>query len=400
MFNFKGELELSKSWLNRVLILNSFFENILIEGHSNADDCKFLKQSLQDFKNLKTEFYVGKGGTTFRFLALRISRKPGRYKIQLDESLLKRPVQDLIELLAEFRVRSFINSQNEFEMESEGWVNPNRTIKVNASKSSQFLTALLLSSIDLEFDLSIKIENFITSESYFDYTLDLLNQLGIEVHKNKFNEVISVFIKKKQIPTKNKLDSELDISSAFTLSAAAVLNGQVQISNWNSKSSQPDKLFVEIFQRMNIKMIQKNNDLFVNKTSGFKSINVSLDNTPDLFPVLSVLCSFADGISYLTDVDQLVFKESNRLEKTIELLAKCDVQFETIDDGLKIYGQSNRMYKKRDLILFDTAHDHRMAFAAALFILKKYPIKMNDPMVIKKSYPQFYQHIGLDHLYE
>ena len=396
MFKFVGELELSKSWLNRMLILNSFSQTISFRGSSSADDCCLLDQALQEFKDGKNHFNAGKGGTTFRFLAFRISRIKGNYKVALDESLLKRPLDDLIQILEQLGVKSYLNSKNEFEIHSQGWCDTKEYIQINSNKSSQFLSGLLLSSIECPFDIKIKINRPIASESYFEYTLKLLNQVGVQYAINKNENELMIEIKKNQFIKIDELQSELDISSAFTICSAAVLSGEVQITNWNKESNQPDKVFLKYFDMMNISYIENNNLFSIQKANKYKAIEVNLQNAPDLFPVLAVLCSFAEGISYLFGADQLIYKESNRLEKTIELLNKCQVKIEVVENGIKIHGDPNRTYYKKDLILFDTASDHRMAFAAALFILKKYPIKMNDPKVISKSYPQFYEHIGLN----
>ena len=95
MFQFVGDLEISKSWMNRALILQSFQPHLKIVGDSSSHDVQLLKKALEKFLVGETEFYAGLGGTTFRFLALRVSRKPGSYLIRADQKLLDRPQTEM-----------------------------------------------------------------------------------------------------------------------------------------------------------------------------------------------------------------------------------------------------------------------------------------------------------------
>ncbi len=382
MFQFVGDLEISKSWMNRALILQSFQTELKIIGDSASQDVQLLKKSLAQFKEGGAEFYAGLGGTTFRFLAFRVSRKPGNYLIRADQKLLERPQTEIIEILKQFAVHSEMNSEG-LVIRSSGWKKPQSPVQVGASESSQFLSALALSSVDLDFYFQLAPLQKITSEAYFTMTLELLKQVGV------------TFGQARQCVRPVDLLGEIDVSSAFSLIGAAVLGGNVCIQNWNSESLQPDIRFLDFFREMKIDFTDKHNRFEISNQTGFQSLRADLSSCPDLFPVLSVLCSFAEGESVLFNAPQLKFKESNRIEKTYELLTRCGFQVQKTDDGMIIQGQPDKSYKAKDLILFDPAHDHRMAMAAALLKIKGFPIQISDMSVVNKSYPQFFQHIGL-----
>lgn len=383
MFQFNGDLEISKSWMNRALILQSFQSELEIIGQSSSQDVQLLKAALEQFKSGRTEFYAGLGGTTFRFLAFRVSRKPGNYLIRADQKLLNRPQSEILHILKQFGVHAELNHEG-LLIRSDGWKQPASPIQVGTQESSQFLSALALSSVDLDFNFQIAPFDKITSESYFTMTLELLKQVGVR------------FGQPHQTVTPMKLFGEIDASSAFSLIAAAVLGGQVTIQNWNSESLQPDLRFLDLFREMKIEFTTSNSQFQISAQSNFKSLRADLASCPDLFPVLAVLCAFADGESVLFNAPQLKFKESNRIEKTFELLSRCGFQVEKSDDGMIIHGEPQKIYKAKDLILFDPAHDHRMAMAAALLKIKGFPMKISDRAVVNKSYPQFFQHIGMN----
>ncbi len=383
MFQFVGDLEISKSWMNRALILQSFQTELKIIGDSRSQDVQLLKKALSQFKEGETEFYAGLGGTTFRFLAFRVSRKPGNYLIRADQKLLERPQNEICEILKQFGVHAELNHEG-LLIRSGGWKKPMSPIKVGTHESSQFLSALALSAVDLDFHFQMAPTQKITSESYFTMTLELLKQVGV------------TFGQAHQSVRPMDLIGEVDVSSAFSLIAAAVLGGNVCIQNWNTESLQPDIQFLDFFRQMGIDFSAMSAQFEISAQTDFKGLRADLSSCPDLFPVLSVLCAFANGESILFNAPQLKFKESDRIEKTFELLSRCGFQVQKTDDGMIIQGQPDKSYKAKDLILFDPAHDHRMAMAAGLLKIKGFPIQISDMTVVNKSYPQFFQHIGLD----
>jgi len=395
-FNFADSLAISKSWMNRALILQSYCSGLKILGQSESDDVFYLKQALDNFLNNQNEFYVGLGGTTFRFLALRVSRKSGLYRIKADKKLFERPQNEIINILSQVGVQSEFNAdRTEFIIHSQGWVSQKEqlVLHVDSKDSSQFLSSVLLNSIDLPFDLVIQTDDQITSIDYLKYTVSLMKTCGVSIQSPK-DGYYKVF--KKSLIRSQELIGEVDVSSFFSLACAAVLAGHACLKNWNAYTLQPDKAFLKIFNTMGIQYKIEGSQFEIKKHDVFYSARVNLENCPDLFPSLAVVCAFATGESELYGARQLVHKESNRIEKTYELLSACEIKCEMRTDGIKIWGDPDYLYKKKNLILFNPEHDHRMAFAAALLILKGFPIQIEQPEVITKSYPQFYQHIGLN----
>ena len=388
-FSFSGALDISKSWMNRALILNSYEPRLEIVGTSQADDVKLLQQCLADLKAGKKEFYVGLGGTTFRFFALRVSREIGNFVIRGEKKLFSRPQDEMISILEQVGVKAYFNSdKTEFHIESKGWRSNEecKVLKVDSKDSSQFLTSVLLNSVNLPFDLQIETSK-VTSESYFNYTQKMMGTYGYAID--------DLFVSHNQKLEPQKMIGEVDVSSFASLAAAAVLAGKVHLTNWNKFSLQPDMEFIAFFKRMGISFVTEENNFYISEQKQWSSLKANLEHCPDLFPVIAVLCAFAEGESHLFGAHQLVHKESNRLEKTYELLTRCHFIVEKLSDGLKIKGNPAAKYLHRDLIQFNPDHDHRMAFAARLLQLKGFPVQITDPDVINKSYPQFYEHTGM-----
>lgn len=391
MFSFTGPLDSSKSWMNRALVIQSYQPLIKITGLSESDDVKNLKQSLQDLNTGKNEFYCGAGGTTLRFFTFRVSRHQGQWTIKADERLFQRPQAELKNILQQLGVTITTVNSSTIVIKSAGW-NYAETIHCDGKISSQFISGLLLNCWNLPCEMKIKVHHPIVSADYLNMTITLLQQFGLKIEVASKNDTLEISIPAKQVPQQKNILAEPDISSAFALASAAVINGSVNITNWPSVSLQPDIEFLNIFKKMKISFNVTENLLSVQKHSEWKAADHSLKETPDLFPVLAVLCSFADGISYLYGAENLQAKESDRFTKTIELLTLCGFKTEAKSSGLEIHGKSSFL-NKETVLEFDPDEDHRMAMAAGLLNLAGFKINILNQNVVNKSYPQFWQHI-------
>jgi 3-phosphoshikimate 1-carboxyvinyltransferase len=391
MFSFNGNVIASKSWLNRTLIINYFNPLISVEAKSDSDDVVSLANAIDQLKNNKNNFDLGLGGTSFRFFSFLVSRQKGEWYLKANERLLQRPQQEIVSVLQQLGVSAELNKEG-LKIKSDGWKNLNTKVTISNNESSQFITGLLLSCWGLDFDLEIKLTKPFNSFSYFQMTLSLLATCGMKFELTEFSEYYILRIDKNQELRNQKLNAELDVSSAFALIAAAVVSGYVQINNWNKNSIQPDMFFLDVFNKMQIKYKITGECFCIEKQNTWLPIDVDLKNAPDLFPVLSVLAALTKGVSKLTGAAQLVNKESNRILKTHELLNLVGIKSEMLADGLIIYGNTDLTEKA---CVFNPDHDHRMAMAAALLKLKGFNITILSPEVVNKSYPLFWQDIGL-----
>ncbi len=381
-FNFSGNIPASKSLFNRYLILKSFEPRIQISGETTCEDVLHLTACLENLAKGERSFYCGDGGTTLRFLALRVSRLTGTFYLTGSERLFARPQEELIEIFNQLGIAAKIH-QNTLEIKSLGWQKPADVLRVSSGVSSQFLTAVLLSSWNLDFILRIAKPVEIVSQAYFSMTLKIVKDCGLKLQESNNCFEVQPFSKVKY----STISVEADVSSAFVIAALGALYGQVKIKNWPQKSLQPDFHFLEILQNMGVELSSTGNVLQVFESSKLQGIKINLKNSPDLFPVLAVLCAFAEDISTLYGAPQLKAKESNRIVKISELLSLCHITHEVLADGLKIFPSDKKRCMEN--IVFSAENDHRLVMAA--FLLK--PIFVNlqikNENAVKKSYPGF-----------
>nr|BFD68565.1 3-phosphoshikimate 1-carboxyvinyltransferase [Bdellovibrio sp. HAGR004] len=386
-YRFRGEIPGSKSIFNRALIVKSYFSVLDLQGHADCDDVRFMREGLKEIRE-RSRIDCGEGGTTFRFMALRTSRVRGVHTLEATARLLQRPQQGLLDLLAQLGVQTQVKGRELFIV-SDGWKRSRSPIRVNTTESSQYASALILNSWLLDFDLEFELIGDKVSESYFELTVKMLKDLGmrLQVQGNKY------VVPAGQRISKLEYRVESDLSSAFTMASAGALVGGAQLDNFPVKSSQPDAVFLEIFKRMNIAWEFQDGALCVSPTAALRSVDCDLFQSPDLFPVLAVLCSWATGISKLYNAPHLAAKESNRIAKVAELLEKLGVTHEVLPDGMIIHGNPAQTLKKG--IAFNPDQDHRMVMAATLMKLKGHDITIEHPEAINKSFPEFWGMIGI-----
>lgn len=391
MFKFTGQIQASKSIFNRALIVQSYFPNLKIIGHSQSSDVIHLQESIRDIESDK-ELNAGMGGTSFRFLSLKASRLNKISRIQVHPRLLERPQDDLWNLLDQLGIRYGL-SDSQVTIYGQQWNLKNKKIHIQCEKSTQFASAFLLNCWLLPEDIQIYFSQVGNSRDYLEMTIQFLVELGMEIKVQRSNSNYELFIPARQISRLHRFVVEPDMSSAATLAIAAVMDGDISISHFPSKSLQPDYSFLNYFAMMKIDFQLEGDILKVRKQNEYLGLNAHLQQTPDLFPCLAILAAFAKTQSILRGVPQLKHKESDRLQKTIELLRYVGCEFQEYADGIEITRPVQN--QNANEFVFDPDHDHRMAMAAGLIQLKKFPIRIHDANVVQKSFSNYFEIIGV-----
>jgi 3-phosphoshikimate 1-carboxyvinyltransferase len=384
-FKYQGPIGASKSILNRALVIQSYFKDLILSGDSRCDDVQDLKQCLSQIGKTDT-FTIKEGGTTFRFFVLRISREIGKFQIKAFPRLMERPQDELLEVLHQVGVKAEKHSWG-FSIESQGWQFSDKPLLVKRDRSSQFLSSLVLNSPKLKSPLRIVL-NEGPSEDYFKMTLQVAKDLGAHF-EIKENELI---IHPWGSTGDKKYTVGADLSSTFSLACFAALNGDLEVTNVVKPELQPDSRFMQFFKAMNIPISLENSTLKISKSPSLRPLNLDLESCPDLFPVLSCLCAMAKGRSKLYGASQLKFKESDRLAKVFELFDHAKISYEKLPDGIWVDGLSQPHENTFD---FDPDKDHRMAMAGAFLKFAGWKINIKDSKVVDKSFPEFWQITGV-----
>ena len=176
------------------------------------------------------------------------------------------------------------------------------------------------------------------------------------------------------------------LSSTFAFLAAGALAGRVKVNNINEKSLQADREIIHTLKMMDVDVKAKSNSVSVSK-SDLNSIDFDVSNCPDLFPILCVLCSVADGTSKISGIRRLRLKESNRIYEMRNGLTKMDVKVRLLGDSMEITGSEI----KGTVI---SSNDHRIAMAFGILgLVAKNKTIIKNAECVSKSFPNFWDYL-------
>lgn len=233
--------------------------------------------------------------------------------------------------------------------------------------SSQFISGLLFALPLMDRDSKIIITTPLQSKNYVLMTIEVLKQFGVYVIYND-NEII---IPGGQFYMPSIYKVEGDYSAASNYIGANLLGNHIQVKGLNKLSLQSDRIIEEI--------AEKYND---------EELSIDGSQCIDIVPLLSLLGSVRRRKTYIRNVNRLKYKESDRLEATIDVLTKLGANIQYIDNDLVIDGVSKLHGAK-----VSSYHDHRIAMM--IFIASTIcegDIIVDDIDCINKSYPMFVQH--------
>lgn len=304
----------------------------------------------------------GYGGTTTRFLAALLALGKRRYYLEPDGYMRQRPMKEIVTPLQSLGVECLFETNEAWLVVQGDPKNKLATIEVDASRSTQFASALAMTVS--KWNGQVEPLGMHASEDYFTMTLDCISEA-----KNHTKWVVPV-----------------DFSSLSYPLALAAVSGEVLISNVHGIDHlQPDSIFIEILKEMGAKIESSSDGLKV-CAKQLKSWSGDCGAFPDLVPTLAFVCAFATGDSNLSNLAVLRHKECDRFAEVNKILQLFGVNIKTKDDGYIIQGLS----AKNKFVEYEAPDDHRMIMVAALFMRHLSGGKIKNWDHVKKSYPTFF----------
>jgi 3-phosphoshikimate 1-carboxyvinyltransferase len=183
-------------------------------------------------------------------------------------------------------------------------------------------------------------------------------------------------------------DIESDASSAsYPLAAAAIAGGSVKVLGVGDRALQGDAAFIEVLESMGCTTRTTDRSLEVTSSGSLHGIEIDMADMSDLVPTLAVVAAFADSPTRITGVGFIRHKESDRIGDLVNGLKMvgCDAVEE--DDGILIRPVHESQMHGAELLTHD---DHRLAMAWSLLALRISGIVINDPEVVSKSWPEWW----------
>ncbi|MBA3682233.1 MAG: 3-phosphoshikimate 1-carboxyvinyltransferase [Bacteroidetes bacterium] len=382
----------SKSISNRFLILKEVVAiNLTLENISTSVDTQHLQKALEQIKNKSgSTIDIGHAGTDMRFLTAYLSCTEGEWILTGSDRMKQRPIGELVDALKELGADiTYIENENFPPLKIKGKKLTGGKIEMDGSISSQFISALLLVAPKFENGLELTLKNDIVSWPYIKMTTDLLSEFGVQVSKNL--NTISVS-KSLIINLKSLILVESDWSAAsywYSLIALSK-NASITLKGLNRSSLQGDSILPEIYKEFGVSSEFKQDALILTKNSSpAKNFAYDFTNCPDLAQTVAVTC-FGLGIkAELTGLKTLKIKETDRISALKTELEKFGADVSITENSILI---NNTRLKIQDrLLTIETYNDHRMAMSFAPLALVYGPLNIQNPEVVSKSYPLFWE---------
>jgi 3-phosphoshikimate 1-carboxyvinyltransferase len=385
--NLKAEIALtgSKSETNRLLLLQALFPNITLSNTSNSDDSEVMQKALNGNNEIVD---IHHAGTAMRFLTAFFAVTEGRELILTgSQRMTERPIKVLVEALEQVGAQiSYEKERGYPPVRIKGQKISASKVTIPANVSSQYISALLLVAPKLENGIEINLIGEITSVPYIKMTLALLNDLDITT---SFEGNVIKVSPKSEVSTKEMIvESDWSSASYFFSLVALSQTASITLSSYKQTSLQGDSALVEIYKKMGVDSQFENNSLTLTKNINFKpeTLNLDLNNTPDIAQTIVVTCLGLGVGCHLTGLHTLKIKETDRLEALKIELTKLGASISITNDSLTL-SATNVIHSN---IKIATYNDHRMAMAFAPLALKV-PIIIENAEVVSKSYPNFWE---------
>ncbi len=398
----------SKSATHRALVAAALAEGLSeIRGPLDADDTRRTLQGLRGLGVRVEErdrawmvhgaagaltgggtIDLGASGTSARFLAALATL--GERPSMLDGSprLRERPMQELIRALSSMGATVEASEGLRFPLRVGGSPVRGGTVVLPGARSSQFASALLLAAPAFTQGLRLEIAPPRVSFSYVRMTVEMLEVFGARVGR----EGEAGFVVPPQPLRASTVEIEGDHSSAsYLFGAAAILGGRVRIRGLRADSAQPDARFLCDLESLGCRIDYGADGIVVEGSGRVPSFTWDLSGAPDLAPTAAVLALFAEGPCALSGLQHLTMKESDRLAVLQENLNRLGARASVDAATLSI------IPPKRGTIHGGTirvADDHRIAMAFALAGLAIPGVSVDDPSVVAKSYPRFWDDLA------
>ena len=382
-------LPASKSISNRALIINALsYSPYPIQNLSDSDDTKVLTAAL--FSN-SNKFDIGHAGTAMRFLTAFLAKIVGEWEITGSERMQQRPIAILVDALIQLGAQiEYLGNEGCPPLKILGSHLKGQTIELDGSVSSQYISALLLIAPTIENGLTLKLKGNITSRSYIKLTLELMAKFGIQYRWDE-NEIYVP--EQKYFALDFTCEADWSGASYWYQMMALVDNGEILLENLLLDSLQGDVNIASWFEQFGVTSTQKTEGVLLTKSKNRQPDKLVLDfiENPDVAQTMACLCVAKNIPFHFSGLKTLKIKETDRIAALQNELAKFGIRITEPEHGELAWDGTVDMEQQEENPIIRTYHDHRMALAFAPMALAGYNMQIDDPMVVTKSYPGFWE---------
>lgn len=389
----RGEITLagSKSISNRALIIRALSgQDFQLHHLANAKDTVLLNGLLRSTDATRD---AGAAGTTYRFMTAFLSMQEGTQILTGTDRMKQRPIGVLAEALKE------LGAQIEY-LEKEGYpplkigapdaFGKKNHIQIAANTSSQYISALLMIAPTLPQGLKLELMGKIVSRPYIEMTLNLMQYFGVE---HQWDGQIITVEPQQYVSRDFTVEADWSAASYYYIIAAFASRVDLQLNGLFPNSVQGDSVLAEMMQHFGVQTTFNEKGIHLSKGPYNETEAFRWDflRCPDLAQSIAVVCAGLGQKGHFDGVETLRIKETDRIDALKTELAALNVEVHAFakDNGSESFEVTGKALFS-GIPTFDTYEDHRMAMAFAPLGMF-HPVSINEPMVVVKSYPDYYQ---------
>lgn len=334
-------------------------------------------------KGYDKDIYLGNSGTSMRLLTGIAALGSSLYTLTGDTRMCERPMIELLDALTMLGIHA--KSKNDLGTPPVNIRGDNRDggkVKIDCSKSSQYLSSLLMMGAKLKNGLDISLDTPPVSVPYVDLTMDIMKKFQVEAHRI---DATHYHVPGQQSYVPGDLFVEPDLSNAGYFWAIGAITGKmISVNNININSLQGDLKQIKILEKMGCTLKIEDNQIGI-CGSALKGIDIDMADTPDAVPAIAVVASFAEGKTKITNIGHLRVKECDRIDAVASQLIKMGIEVEQGDDYIVVTGGKPKAAR------IDTFNDHRIAMAFAIPGLKIEGMEIENETCVAKSFPDYWK---------
>lgn len=398
------QLPASKSISNRALILHALARGTQ-ELH-NLSDCDDTRVMINALQGNPEHIDILAAGTAMRFLTASLSVTPGTRIITGTQRMQQRPIRILVDALRELGADiEYVGNEGFPPLRITGRELQGDEISLAGNVSSQYISALLMIGAVLPKGLHLHLTGEIISRPYINLTLQLMRDFGaraewvsdnsITVHPDGYRDVsftvesdwsaASYWYQMLALSGSNKDKEEEDNGQK--------LPPEVELFGLFPHSYQGDSRGAEIFSRLGVRTEYTGNGVRLTKTDvTVERLIEDMVNIPDLAQTFVVTCCLMNIPFRFTGLQTLKIKETDRITALITELKKLGYVVRSEQDSILLWDGERCMGEDSPVI--STYEDHRMAMAFAPASLVLPEVRIDEPQVVSKSYPAYWEDLA------
>jgi 3-phosphoshikimate 1-carboxyvinyltransferase len=330
---------------------------------------------------------VGASGTTARFLTAAASLARGPITIDGSARMRERPIADLVDGMQALGAEARIDGMGGCPpVRVDGGGLPGGTARIDASRSSQFVSGLLLAAPCATRDVELIFrDGAVVSWPFLELTSQVMTAFGAAPKLTRRGARVSA---RGYRPARYEVEPDPQ-SAVYAFCAAAISGGSIHVRGIPSTSQQTDLALLDVLAQMGCAVSRESDAVRVSGApAGLRAVDVDMNHIPDAVLALAVVALFAEGTTHLRNIANLRIKETDRLKALETELRRLGATAEAGDDSLSITPAPLHG------AVVETYEDHRMAMSFALAGLRVPGIEIRDPSCVSKTWPDYFEFLS------